>query len=86
MTILYVQHEYAVYGFGETRQEAISMAAQWLKAETGKQGCSIAYAESLLVTSPKPGQMTLYETAETIPADAENWGGEELLEWYYDIA
>jgi len=30
--------------------------------------------------------MTLYETAETIPADAENWGGEELLEWYYDVA
>jgi len=86
MTILYVQHEYAVFGFGETRQEAISMAAQWLKDETGKQGCSIAYAESLLVASPKPGQMTLYETAETIPADAENWGGEELLEWYYDIA
>jgi hypothetical protein len=30
--------------------------------------------------------MTLYETADTIPADAENWGGEELLEWYYDVA
>ena len=44
------------------------------------------YAESLLVTSPRPGQMTLYETPETIPADAENWGGEELLDWYYDVA
>ena len=30
--------------------------------------------------------MTLYETPETIPADAENWGGEELLDWYHDIA
>jgi hypothetical protein len=25
------------------------------------------------------GQMTHYETDETIPADAENWGWEELL-------
>jgi hypothetical protein len=58
MTILYVQHDYAVFGFGETRQDAIAMAAQWLKDETGKQGCSVDYAESLLVTSPKPGQMT----------------------------
>ena len=58
----------------------------WLKDETGKQGCSVDYAESLLVTSPKPGQMTLYETPETIPANAENWGGEELLEWYYNVA
>jgi len=24
--------------------------------------------------------MTLYETAETIPGDAKNWGGEELLD------
>ena len=62
------------------------MRSQWLKDETGKQGCPVDYAESLLVTSPKPGQMTLYETAETIPADAENWGGEELLDWYYDVA
>jgi len=62
MTILYVQHDYAVFGFGETTQDAIAMAAQWLKDETtGKQGCSVGYAESLLVTSPKPGQMTLYE-------------------------
>lgn len=30
--------------------------------------------------------MTLYETAETILADAENRGGEELLEWYHDVA
>jgi hypothetical protein len=85
MTILYVQHEYAVYGFGETQREAIAMAAQWLKDQTGKQGCSFEYAESLLVIPPKPGQMTLYETTETIPADAENWGGEELLDWYYDV-
>ncbi|MFI3198256.1 MAG: hypothetical protein QX196_08050 [Methylococcaceae bacterium] len=74
MTILYVQHDYAVFGFGETRQDAIVMAAQWLKDETGKEGCSVDYAESLLVTLPKPGQMTLYETDETIPSDAENWG------------
>ncbi|MGZ8164243.1 MAG: hypothetical protein ACXW04_01900 [Methylobacter sp.] len=86
MTILYVQHDYAVFGFGETRQEAITMAAQWLKDETGKQGCSVDYAESLLVGSAKPGQMTLYVTAETIPVHAENWGGEELLEWYCDVA
>ncbi len=46
MTILYVQHDYAVFGFGETRTEAIAMAAQWLKDETGKQGCSVDYAES----------------------------------------
>ena len=87
MTILYVQHDYAVFGFVETRQNAIAMAAQWLKAasapthakhlhpvgdETGKQGCSVDYAERLLVTSSKPGQMTLYETDETVPADAEN--------------
>ena len=26
MTILYVQHDYAVFGFGETRQDAIAMA------------------------------------------------------------
>jgi hypothetical protein len=79
MIILYVQHEYAVFGFGETRQEAIAMAAQWLNDETGKQGCSVDYAESLLVSSAKPGQMTLYVTAE-------NWGGKELLEWYYNVA
>ena len=30
--------------------------------------------------------MTLYFTHETIPPDAENWGGEELLDWYYDVA
>ncbi|MFA5017362.1 MAG: hypothetical protein WC504_07435 [Methylobacter sp.] len=86
MTILYVQHDYAVFGFGETRQEALAMAAQWLKDETGKQGCSVDYAESLLVSSPKPGQMTLYQTDEHIPGDAENWGGEELLDWYHDVA
>ena len=85
MTILYVQHDYAVFGFGETRQDAIAMAAEWLKDATGKQGCSIEHAESLLVESPKPGQMTLYETDETIPGHAENWGGEELLDWYYDV-
>ena len=85
MTILYVQHDYAVFGFGETRQEAIAMAAQWLKDETGKQGCSVDYAESLLVTSPKPGQMTLYETAETIPpmlktgAEKSFWNG--IMMW-----
>jgi hypothetical protein len=88
MTILYVQHDFAVFGFGETREDAIVMAAQWLKApsapahgkhlhpvgdEAGKQGCSYEYAENLLVNSAKPGQMTLYETAETLPADAENW-------------
>jgi hypothetical protein len=54
--------------------------------ETGKQGCSVEYAESLLVSSPKPGQMTLYKTNEHIPGDAENWGGEELLDWYHDVA
>ena len=86
MTILYVQHDYAVFGFGETEEEAIAMAAQWLQDGAGKQGCSIDYAESLLVSNPKPGQMTLYETPETIPPDAENWGGEELLDWYYDVA
>ena len=37
MTILYVQHDYAVFGFGETRQAAIAMAAQWLKDEFGNQ-------------------------------------------------
>lgn len=67
MTILYVQHDYAVFGFGETRQDAITMAAQWLKDEDGKQGCSVDYAESLLVTSPKPGQMTIYQTDEKSP-------------------
>jgi hypothetical protein len=86
MTILYVQHDFAVFGFGESREDAITMAAQWLTNETGKQGCSYEYAENLLVSSAKPGQMTLYETAETLPADAENWGGEELLDWYYDVA
>lgn len=86
MTILYVQHEYAVFGFGETRQAAIAMAAQWLKDANGQEGCSVAYAESLLVTSPKRGQMTLVETDEDIPMDAENWGGEELLDWYYDVS
>lgn len=82
MTVLYVQQDYAVFGFGETKDAAIVMAAQWLKQE----GCSLAYATSLLVSSPKPGQMTLLETEETIPADAENWGGEELLDWYYDVS
>jgi hypothetical protein len=86
MTFLYVQFDYAVFGFGETRQAAIAMAAHWLKGENGNQGCSYEYAESLLVKLPKPGQMTLYETTEIIPADAENWGGEELLDWYYDVA
>lgn len=86
MTFLYVQHDYAVFGFGETQEEAIAMATQWLKDATGKQGCSIEFAESLLVGNAKPGQMTLYVTDETIPAHAENWGGEELLDWYYDVA
>ncbi len=86
MTVLYVQQDYAVFGFGETKQDAITMAAQWLKDETGKPGCSIEYAASLLVTSPKPGEMTLYHTDETIPGDAENWGGEELLDWYFDVS
>lgn len=81
-----MQHDYAVFGFGETRESAIAMAAQWLKDEDGCQGCTFEYAENLLVTSPKPGQMTIYETEETIPAHAENWGGEELLDWYFDVA
>ena len=86
MTVLYVQQDYAVFGFGETKDAAIVMAAQWLKDANGQEGCSLAYAISLLVESPKPGQMTLLETEETIPADAENWGGEELLDWYYDVS
>ena len=86
MTFLYVQNDYAVFGFGETQAEAIAMAAQWLKDASGKQGCSMEHAESLLVSNAKPGQMTLYETEETIPPHAENWGGEELLDWYYDVA
>jgi len=85
MTILYVQHDYAVFGFGETREAAIAMAAEWLKDANGKQGCSIEYAESLLVSDPRPGQMTLYKSAETIPPYAETWGGEELLDWYHDV-
>lgn len=86
MTVLYVQHNYAVFGFGETRQDAIAMAAQWLMNASGQQGCSLEYAESLLVNAPKTGQMTLYKTAEKIPPEAETWGGEELLEWFYDVA
>ncbi len=39
-----------------------------------------------LISSPKPGQMTLYQTDEHIPGDAENWSGEELLDWYHDVA
>lgn len=30
--------------------------------------------------------MMLCQTDETIPADAENWGGEELLDWYHDVS
>lgn len=85
MTYLYVQHDYAVFGFGETRAAAIAMAAQWLKDADGKPGCGVDYAESLLVLSPQPGQMVLYHTQETLPAEAEQWGGEELLDWYYDV-
>jgi len=36
------------------------MRSQWLKDETVKQGCPVDYAERLLASSPKPGQMTLY--------------------------
>jgi hypothetical protein len=86
MTVLYVQHNYAVFGFGNTREDAIKMASEWLTDENGKQGCSVEYAESLLVTAPKTGQMTIYETDEIIPGEAETWGGEELLEWYHDVA
>jgi hypothetical protein len=32
------------------------MRSQWLKDETGKQGCPVDYAESLLIASPKPGK------------------------------
>lgn len=85
MTYLYVQHDYAVFGFGDSRQAAIDMAARWLKDAAGKQGCTPEYAESLLVTSPQPGQMALYDCPETLPDNAENWGGEELLDWYYDV-
>lgn len=67
-------------GAGRTR------TAQWLKDTSGNQGCSLDYAESLLVSTPKPGQLALYETPEFIPADAENWDGEELLDWYHDVA
>jgi hypothetical protein len=86
MTVLYVQHGYAVFGFGPTREAALAMACEWLKDANGQQGCSVEYAESLLVAHPRTGQMTLYETPETIPAEAENWGGEELLDWYHDIS
>jgi len=57
-----------------------------IKSMPNLQNCSVEYAESLLVSSPKPGQMTLYKTSETIPPGAKNWGGEELLDWYYDVA
>jgi hypothetical protein len=51
--------------------------------ETGKQGCSVDYT-SLLLTSPKPGQMTLYETDE-IPAMPKTGEGKSF--WtYYDVA
>ncbi len=85
MTYLYIQNDYAVFGFGSTRRQAIEMAAQWLKNASGIQGCSYEYAASLLVNNPEPGQMVLCEIDETIPVNAENWGGEELLEWYYDV-
>ena len=89
MTILYVQHDYAVFGFGETEEEAIAMAAEWLTDATGKQGCSIDYAESLLVANPQAGQMTLYETDETIPLMLKTgvvkifWTG--IMMWREDI-
>lgn len=86
MTVLYIQHDYAVFGFGESKQAAIAMAAQWIKDTNGQLGCSIAYAESLLVDQPRRGQMSLVETDAEIPAEAENWGGEELLDWYYDVS
>ncbi|KJV05101.1 hypothetical protein [Methylocucumis oryzae] len=86
MTTLYVQHDYAVYGYGETREDAIAMAALWLRDSAGRLGCSFEYAESLLVEIPKPGQMTLYQTPEPLPEEAENWDGETLLDWYYDVA
>jgi hypothetical protein len=45
MTILYVQHDYAVFGFGETRQ-AIAMAAwykRWKPANKAVQSIIRAY-------------------------------------------
>jgi hypothetical protein len=56
MTILYVQHDYAVFGFGETEEEAIAMAAQWLAVQEGaipldgavthfKRGCEAGKGE-----------------------------------------
>lgn len=35
-----MQHDYAVFGFGETEAVAIAMAAQWLKDEKAQQGCN----------------------------------------------
>jgi hypothetical protein len=74
--VLYVLHDYAVFGYGETRQDAIVMAAQWLKDETGKERCSVDSAESLLLTSPEHGQLTLNKMAEIIPLKLKTRVGE----------
>ncbi|WP_420588266.1 hypothetical protein [Bacterioplanoides sp.] len=84
-----VMDQMTVWGAGQTRESAIKDAAQWLTdPETGDQGCSEKYVESIECSeqeSRNGGEgVFIYEVTDfDWPENAESLDGDQWCEYYY---
>lgn len=72
-----IQSGYAVFGVGETRDQAIADAAQWLEDENGVQGgLTEEQVEELIQVRPNNGDFYILESgSEDFDSYMENQGG-----------
>ena len=72
-----IQSGYAVFGVGETREQAIAEAAQWLEDENGAQGgLTEAQVEESIQVRPNNGDLTILRQGDSQFDDyLENQGG-----------
>lgn len=52
----------AVFGIGETRDQAIEEAAKWLCDENGQQGTTVEHVESMLTTDRVSGAIAVIDS------------------------
>jgi ribosomal protein S13 len=74
-----IQSGYAVFGVGETREQAIADAANWLEDENGRQGgLTEEQVEELIQVRPNNGHFTILRRGyddEELDSYLENHGG-----------
>jgi hypothetical protein len=74
-----IQSGYAVFGVGETREQAIADAANWLEDENGVQGgLTVEQVEELIQVRPNNGDFTILRAGyedEALDSYLENQGG-----------